>query len=850
MQAQTAQIGIVSPVVKGEWDSTVTYNKLNIVTHNGVSFIAYGTVTGIVEPGVTVGWESYWMKLSTSPMPMGEWNSTTTYPYLAIVTLDGSSYIANEENYNKNPATSSAWQLIAEKGDDGGFSPTAKVEQTADGAVITITDKSGTTTATVTDGKDGKNGTNGTDGRNGTDGVSPTVATQAITGGTKVTITDKDGAHAFNVMNGTNGTNGKDGTDGTDGTDGITPTIGANGNWYLGNTDTGKPSRGATGATGATGAAGKSAYASAQDGGFTGTEAQFNKGLSVMGQVDGVEDTDALGIDSAVTQNSNNLITSGAVYSSLESKEDKISIPDYWESALTTAVARAKAKQDISGNKCINFVMFSDMHSDADYPTDNNYIKHIGNIAEIASEKLNIPLVAMLGDHVSASISQSVADMEANGVACMDILKNIPDTKLLNILGNHDINGGQGYLTSLSQPVIFNTLLRKESQDFKRVWDSDGRYFYIDNLPQKTRFICLYSNWWDKSILTDNTVSFRYQNSFGFGQQQMDFMVNALSTAMDDWNVVILEHTPVISGYNWRELSLYRGVINAYKHRTTFTDTYTGEYDWENVSVNCDFTNAKGNLVAMFTGHTHQDLIYPEGNASTAVDIPVITITCAANSPYGTNPPIRTLGTSSETALDIVSIDTENLNIYMTRIGTVGSAERSVAYTKYQPAPAITNQIPISLNIADNNVYNNTGYKASTRINSSGADAAITSGSSPAFTTGCIPIKKGDVVRMKNCWIDPDGTPEVYGQNAAGLNIDGYTGDDRTTTYKALGSWAQWTDTGTAKGFVSNFTYDDNGNLNGFTYDNSGGTTVIKYIRFTLGGNPEEAILTVNENIT
>ena len=540
----------------------------------------------------------------------------------------------------------------------------------------------------------------------------------------------------------------------------------------------------------------------------------------------------------------------GVVISSTGGGED-ITVPDYWATAINVAASRAKAKQDISGNKCINFIMFSDMHSDADYPTDNNYIKHIGNIAEIASEKLNIPLVAMLGDHVSASISQSVADMEANGIACMDILKNIPDTKLLNILGNHDINGGQGYHTSLSQPVIFNTLLRKESQDFKRVWDSDGRYFYIDNIPQKTRFICLYSNWWDKSILNGNTVSFRYQDSFGFGQQQMDFIVNALSTAMDDWNIVILEHTPVLSGYNWRELSLYRGVINAYKHRTTFTDTYTGEYDWENVSVNCDFTNAKGNLIAMFTGHTHQDLIYPEGNASTAVDIPVITITCAANSPYGTNPPTRTLGTSSETALDIVSIDTENLNIYMTRIGTLGSEERSVVYnTKYPPPPAITNQIPISLNIADNNVYNNTGYKASTRINSSGADVALTSGSSPAFTTGCIPIKKGDIVRMKNCWIDPDGTADVYGQSAGGLNIEGYTGDDRTTTRITMGSWTQWATTGTANGFVSDFTYDDdNGNLNGFTYDNSGGATVIKYIRFTLGGNPEEAILTINQEI-
>lgn len=37
---------------------------------------------------------------------------------------------------------------------------------------------------------------------------------------------------------------------------GITPTIGDNGNWYLGTTDTGKPSRGETGAKGDTGATG------------------------------------------------------------------------------------------------------------------------------------------------------------------------------------------------------------------------------------------------------------------------------------------------------------------------------------------------------------------------------------------------------------------------------------------------------------------------------------------------------------------------------------------------------------------------------------------------------------------
>lgn len=113
------------------------------------------------------------------------------------------------------------------------------------------------------------------------------------------------------------------GKDGADGQDGISVTISSvsestedGGNNVVtfsdGKTLTVKNGKtGATGAAGANGTNGKSAYASAQDGGFTGTETQFNKGLSVMGSVSG--------IDTAVMQNSGNLITSGAVYSYIQS---------------------------------------------------------------------------------------------------------------------------------------------------------------------------------------------------------------------------------------------------------------------------------------------------------------------------------------------------------------------------------------------------------------------------------------------------------------------------------------------------------------------------------------------------
>ncbi|MCI7323846.1 collagen-like protein [bacterium] len=125
------------------------------------------------------------------------------------------------------------------------------------------------------DGKDGTDGQPGRDGIDGQDGVGIQSVEQATTstedGGTNVvTVTKTDGTSSmFSVRNGSRGSVGPAGADGKDG---ITPTIGDNGNWYLGNTDTGKPSQGEMGPDGTDG---KSAYQYAVEGGYTGTEAEF-----------------------------------------------------------------------------------------------------------------------------------------------------------------------------------------------------------------------------------------------------------------------------------------------------------------------------------------------------------------------------------------------------------------------------------------------------------------------------------------------------------------------------------------------------------------------------------------------
>lgn len=49
------------------------------------------------------------------------------------------------------------------------------------------------------------------------------------------------------------GTDGRDGVDGKNGADGLTPAIGENGNWWIGDTDTGVKAGGADGKDGTDG---------------------------------------------------------------------------------------------------------------------------------------------------------------------------------------------------------------------------------------------------------------------------------------------------------------------------------------------------------------------------------------------------------------------------------------------------------------------------------------------------------------------------------------------------------------------------------------------------------------------
>lgn len=87
-------------------------------------------------------------------------------------------------------------------------------------------------------GEKGDKGDKGDTGAAGADGVGiADIATEEVADGTKITITLTNGTTTSFVVK--NGVDGVDGENGADGADGLTPYVGENGNWWIGEVDTG-----------------------------------------------------------------------------------------------------------------------------------------------------------------------------------------------------------------------------------------------------------------------------------------------------------------------------------------------------------------------------------------------------------------------------------------------------------------------------------------------------------------------------------------------------------------------------------------------------------------------------------
>ena len=354
--------------------------------------------------------------------------------------------------------------------------------------------------------------------------------------------------------------------------------------------------------------------------------------------------------------------------------------PAYWQNEVNDTVGKIKAIQTQHSQNLICFGWCSDIHIPANGTV---YEKRLGTVAAKVMDDCNIPLFLMSGDMLTGDTGTSLEQIPSAYEKAWEYLSPIDTNRILAIKGNHDAwtgNNGHGvyYVKGLPPERVNELLFQPQWQDTRRVFGKDGSYFYLDNKEQKTRYICLNSHWAHYEENPDGTATYTTQKIGGFGQEQLDWLIEDALNVDSGYSVIITVHVPptdkTISYYNnsIREYYIFRGIITAFCNKTSYQGTYThsskGQYlqegTWADVSVSCDFSSYHGNLLSIFCGHDHCDQIITND-----LPVPIVCITSAINTPYDAEWSSREAGTSNETAIDFVCIDTSTGQIELIRCG-------------------------------------------------------------------------------------------------------------------------------------------------------------------------------------
>ena len=363
-----------------------------------------------------------------------------------------------------------------------------------------------------------------------------------------------------------------------------------------------------------------------------------------------------------------------------ETDYEKYDLPDYWRDEVDDTINKIKAIQSKKGDDLLCFGWCSDMHI---YPKGTECEKYIGSVAATVMDECNVPLFLMTGDMLTADSGITKETAVTAYQKAWDYLSPIGQNKVMAIKGNHDAwfgKDGNGiyYVYGLPPEEVNHLLFDPQLQDPRRVFGEDSSYFYLDYELQKTRFICLNSHWAEYELNSDGTAKYSMQKAAGFGQEQLDWLIEKALNVEAGYSVVIALHVPPTAktnqsyAYDIREYNVFRGIIEAYCNKSSYSGSYThsvkGDYlqegEWADVSVECDFNNYNGKLLAIFCGHGHYDQV-----VTGDLQVPIVCITSAINTPYDTPASVRKVGTSNETVMDFVCIDKKTGEIDLIRCG-------------------------------------------------------------------------------------------------------------------------------------------------------------------------------------
>lgn len=342
--------------------------------------------------------------------------------------------------------------------------------------------------------------------------------------------------------------------------------------------------------------------------------------------------------------------------------------PAYWESHITQKVNEVKTQENKSPNTH-SFAFITDLHLDAND-------KYSFSIVKKMNEELNLSTVIVGGDLVTETIVTSIAGARRQIQQGVDGFHEI-HPKAMMVVGNHDDSSIMNRWDYTIKPdEIYEKMFSFMASQAH--YGPTGLYHYRDDNTQKIRHIVL--NGMDVPYIKDGT-GFKYLpfSYYAFRQTQVDWLINEALNTPPDWSVIVSSHFPPYKeGVKaWDKPitneEIVRGILGAYKTKTTYSaSSQTSVPNDLKISVNADFGNNGGDVIAWFCGHVHYDNVVqlPEG-------FPLITVLNDGGQRW-LDSPKRVSGTIAEQAFDIATVNKNERKIYLTRVGA--GSNRVVSY--------------------------------------------------------------------------------------------------------------------------------------------------------------------------
>lgn len=319
---------------------------------------------------------------------------------------------------------------------------------------------------------------------------------------------------------------------------------------------------------------------------------------------------------------------------SLETDTDILTVPSFWQNAVTACIEKIKALQ--VGRSCVTFPFFSDNHQRNGYA--GMLIAHI-------MKQCHIPYAFFGGDSIDSGYIASEAVMIEQDRKFDLMMSYVPNGRFCRAVGNHDgywavDASNKNYYTDAQNYELF---LREESIAQNKHFGGDGTYYYVDDIASKVRWIVLDTN--------DNTVE----------DEQISWLQNtALSFAESGWAVVFISHQPISNHY-------HANISNAAQVRQIVSGSGADVIGW-------------------FSGHIHRDRIYTGAAVNTTDDsegdvmpFKQVTITSDHTGIAYDDATKHTVAEDDQShAIDFVTVDRTARTVSLTRLG-IGS-DRSYTY--------------------------------------------------------------------------------------------------------------------------------------------------------------------------